>query len=59
MEEKETRVCTFRDLWHMVVVPQAISYRTSLKSHADADTPGKLMQFHQKNIRVPKSIQVA
>lgn len=39
MEEKETRVCTFRDLWHMVVVPQAISYRTSLKSHADADTP--------------------
>ena len=31
------RVCTHRDLWHLVLVPRAVTHRQSVKSHVEQE----------------------
>ncbi len=37
-----TRECTYRDLWHMILVPRAITHRMAIKSHMEqeVESPG-------------------
>ena len=32
--------CTYRDLYHMILLPKALTYRPSLNSDPAANTPG-------------------
>ncbi len=32
-----TRECTYRDLWHMILIPQAITHRMAIKSHREQE----------------------
>ncbi|CAI8043581.1 hypothetical protein GBAR_LOCUS24174, partial [Geodia barretti] len=39
LEEREAneRVCTHRDLWHLVLAPRAVTHRQSVKSHVEQE----------------------
>ncbi len=32
-----TRECTYRDLWHMILIPQAVTHRMAIKSHMEQE----------------------
>ena len=39
LEEREAneRVCSHRDLWHLVLAPRAVTHRQSVKSHVEQE----------------------
>ena len=37
LEERGERVCTHRDLWHLVLAPRAVTHRQSMKSHVEQE----------------------
>ena len=39
--EMNQRDCTYRDLWHMILLPKAIAYRHSIRSGMDIQGAGR------------------
>ena len=37
LKEANTRECMYRDLWHMILVPRAVSYRMSVKNQVETE----------------------
>ena len=35
--EANMKECTYRDLWHMILVPGAVTHRMSVKSHLEQE----------------------
>ena len=36
-QEANIRECTYRGLWHMILVPRAVTHRISMKSHMEQE----------------------
>ena len=36
--EMNQKTCTYRDLWHMILLPKAVTHRLAIRSHMEEDS---------------------